>query len=97
MSYTKGPWTVYCDHYDGPIHRIEIVALGKTVARIYTSVPEQDMDNARLIASAPELLEALKGLYADQVDYLTINHLGGMDNHWMKAARAAISKAEGKS
>ena len=89
---------MYDDHYtmqDGvEIRRLEILALGKTVARIYTSVPEQDTPNAKLIAAAPDLLFALKGLYADQVDYLTINKLGGMDNHWMKAAREAIAKAE---
>jgi hypothetical protein len=40
------------------------------------------------------LEEALRGLYEDQVDYLTLNNLGGMDNHWMKAARAALAKGE---
>lgn len=58
------------------------------------STDERDC-NARLIAAAPELLEALAGMYADQVDYLTLNNLGGMDNHWMKVARAAIAKAKG--
>lgn len=53
--------------------------------------------NARLIAAAPELLEALRGLYEDQMDYLRINHLGGENNHWMVAARSAIAKAEGRS
>jgi len=37
-----------------------------------------------------ELEAALRGLYEDQVDYLRLNHLGGMDNHWMKAARKAL-------
>jgi hypothetical protein len=37
-----------------------------------------------------ELEAALRGLYEDQVDYLRLNHLGGMDNHWMKAARQAL-------
>lgn len=36
------------------------------------------------------LREALKGLYDDQVDYLTINKLGGMDNHWMVRARKEL-------
>lgn len=63
-KHTPGPWSVYDDHYtiqDGiEIRRLEIIALGKTIARIYTSVPEQDTPNARLIAAAPELLEALQ-------------------------------------
>jgi hypothetical protein len=40
-----------------------------------------------------QLEAALNGLYEDQVDYLTLNHLGGMDNHWMKAARAALGSS----
>jgi tRNA C32,U32 (ribose-2'-O)-methylase TrmJ len=44
-----------------------------------------------LKAENERLREALKGLYDDQVDYLTLNHLGGMDNHWMVRARAALA------
>ena len=36
------------------------------------------------------LQTALRGLYWDNVDYRTRNHLGGMNNHWMKAAREAL-------
>jgi hypothetical protein len=36
------------------------------------------------------LEQALRGLYWDQVDYLTLNKLGGMNNHWMRAAREAL-------
>lgn len=56
MSHTPGPWKFYDDSNDGKTNRIEIVAIGKTVARIYHSVPEEDLPNARLIAAAPELL-----------------------------------------
>jgi hypothetical protein len=42
-------------------------------------------------AREPTKLEvALRGLYWDQVDYLTLNKLGGMNNHWMRAAREAL-------
>lgn len=40
---------------------------------------------------ARTLAFALKGLYDDQVDYLKLNNLGGMDNHWMRAARIALA------
>lgn len=41
--------------------------------------------------SRAEKLEfALRGLYLDNVDYLTLNKLGGMNNHWMRAAREAL-------
>lgn len=48
---TPGEWVCYDDSSDGKTNRIEIVAIGKTVARIYRSVPEQDLPNARLIAA----------------------------------------------
>lgn len=57
--------------------------------------------NARLIAAAPDLLEALKGLHDDVVEYVTLNKLHDADgspainNHWMQRARAAIAKATG--
>ena len=106
-AHTKGPWSIYrpisknaearlgVDGSNG--HAIVFFAYGddNTDSGIHGATPEEAEANARLIAAAPDLLEALKGLYADQVDYLTINKLGGKDNHWMKAARAAISKAEG--
>lgn len=37
-----------------------------------------------------ELETALRGLYWDNVDYLTLNKLGGMQNHWMRAARVSL-------
>lgn len=51
----------------------------------------------RACNSHDELLAALKGLHDDIAEYARINNLGGFDNHWMKAARAAIAKAEGHS
>lgn len=57
---TPGEWACYDDSNDGKTSRIEIVAIGKTVARIYRSVPEQDLPNARLIAAChPENIRAL--------------------------------------
>lgn len=32
----------------------------------------------------------LRGFYWDQVDYIKRNHLGGMNNHWMRATRIAL-------
>lgn len=37
-----------------------------------------------------DMQTALRGLYWDNVDYLTLNKLGGMQNHWMRAARMAL-------
>jgi len=47
--------------------------------------------NGELAMQVEAMREALQGLYDDNVDYLTLNNLGGIDNHWMKAARAALA------
>lgn len=52
--------------------------------------------NARLIAAAPDLLEALQGLHDDTMDYIKLNNLGGENNHWLVLARFAIAKATGE-
>lgn len=59
-------------------------------------ITEIDRANANRIAAAPDLLEALRGLLADIEEYQRRNHLGGENNHWQVAARAAIAKAEGR-
>lgn len=93
-QHTPGPWNFYDDSNDGKTNRIEIVAIGKTVARIYHSVPEEDLPNARLIAAAPDLLEALQDIVKSLVD----QDDEGMIEHaqQMIIARAAIAKATGE-
>ena len=85
-TYTPGPWNLYDD--TASTGRIEIVALNKTIARIYRSVPEEDLPNARLIAAAPDLLEVLEicAMVLNQVWYRTPADM----------AYAAIAKATGE-
>jgi hypothetical protein len=96
-EYTPGPWVVYDDSNNGKTNRIEIAARGKTVARIYHSVPEEDLPNARLIAAAPDLLEALQLT----VLQLTVLHLTNpmalqiTRADLVKKAQAIIAKATG--
>ena len=53
--------------------------------------------NARLIAAAPELLEALIAMEKEKSDYMTINKLGDPAKETTnKIARAAIAKATGE-
>jgi hypothetical protein len=68
-----------------------------TVADINKMREPEHEANARLIAAAPELLEALKMGYADTMDYIQRNHLSGAENNrWLVLARAAIARAEGE-
>ena len=47
----------------------------------------EDVANARLIAAAPELLEALKAWFKNDIS----------TTEWLRIARAAIAKAEGRA
>jgi hypothetical protein len=92
-KHTSGPWTIEC----GKNYSNEIVGKSKTgkdwvLARTTAAKVGRDQDdaNARLIAAAPDLLEALKTL-ATQAE----SH-GAEGIYWDKA-RAAIDKAEGRA
>jgi hypothetical protein len=87
-KHTPGPWVVYDDSNDGKTNRMEIAARGKTVARIYHSVPEEDWPNACLIAAAPDLLEAL-------VEASVALRIGHNSLTALEKASAAIAKATG--
>ena len=61
----------------------------------YNQIVEKILQDRRwLLARVDELAEALRGLHDDNVDYLRLNHLGGYDNHWLKAAREALARLE---
>lgn len=88
-KHTSGPWRVSCDR---------IVSVKTNVVLAETCSPsaydpehrEQDA-NRRLIAAAPELLEALKAM---------VQHGGESAEEWidlryLQQAQAAIRKAEG--
>lgn len=100
-AHTPGPWMVVHENVAKEINCFEVanvshfrVILDGGGWPAITGVPE---DDARLIAAAPDLLAALKMGYADTMDYIRLNKLGGEDNRWLVMARAAIAKAEGKT
>ena len=92
MSHTPGPWKFYDDSNDGKTNRIEIVAIGKTVARVYHSVPEEDLPNARLIAAAPELLMLVRHIVSNH-EPEALNLLFG--SGWADHAKQVLAKVEG--
>ena len=89
-KHTPGPWSHY-DDSKGCVHRHEVVAMGKTVARIYCTNGDEieDKANASLVAAAPDLLAALQSLIGGFGGAIVI---GGSDSRAV-AARAAIDKA----
>lgn len=96
-GHTPGPWVHYSasKHYPpgsslnyGSI--IWATGVGEVAQTPGLSDVEKDNANARLIAAAPELLEALQALQ----DGWVANHIPAAT--WAKA-RAAITKATGES
>ncbi len=90
MKHTPGPWTAtrwrVCA--EEPFRYITDTANNKA------SRTEENEANARLIAAAPELLAALKGM----VEHLLDDRSDGRDEeNALSSAMGAIAKAEGKS
>jgi hypothetical protein len=94
-THTPGPWSVSIepDKYDTGRDEIRVLAEEDrnhpqgplTVSRINQHLAGESVANARLIAAAPDLLEALRGLI-DQLEAAGI-HIPG----------EAIAKAEGRA
>lgn len=94
---TKGPWVVLPEECDKPYIRIRGARLGErykianVLTPIYEGVSEREAQetraNAKLIAAAPELLEALHRLVenVDGGEFISITRI--------EEARAAIRKA----
>lgn len=103
-KHTPGPWTALCDPSTVRKNRMAMVATSHKEGMcidVTTSGANysEDMANARLIAAAPELLEALKaiegewrGELPDTFKTPPPERIGVL---WEKA-RIAIAKAEGK-
>ena len=88
MSYTPGPWVCF-KNGEGKLLISDSEVDAFPIAEVYGV---QDEQNARLIAAAPDLLEALKRLaaYGDVFAY-RFNETNPYEQ-----AIAAIEKAEGK-
>lgn len=102
-QHTPGPW-VLADNGMGVIRGgvVRQYANGSTQDQIVMACSVTDDNgcmkaNARLIAAAPELLEALQMGVSETLDYIQRNHLSGAENnHWIVQAKAAIAKATGE-
>lgn len=93
-GYTKGPWFLINDHcVGGPIEPgWEEAGCGVAHCGMRARTAEEATANARLIAAAPDLIEALQDI---------LEYSGGAasaldDEYVMDRARAALSKALGE-
>ena len=103
MNHTPGPWEIWSGAnthcFDGIIrspHSPNAIAfVDADVTEIDDDVVRIDPSpNARLIAAAPELLEALRNC----IEFIEDAQIVEAQWHWepVKQARAAIAKATGK-
>jgi hypothetical protein len=86
MAHTPGPWRY------GELSECILTERGHCVA----SIAESDLDarqaNARLMAAAPDLLEALSNI----TECAEAGTDGANMDLWISQARAAIAKARGE-
>jgi hypothetical protein len=99
-KHTPGPWSAFIS----PNQKTIAIDIGATPKGLRPNIVDwmgfdgngiplnQNVANARLIASAPELLEALKALVKMHSNYFGID--GAWDEEFNKANKA-IAKAEG--
>lgn len=105
MSHLSPPWKVLSPlknetdpHKQRKYHVYQTALSGHTegiadtASYEWTFTPEQHAANARLIAAAPELLDALVDLI-NQLDLIGIPDWHGAEGLSLKHAHAAITKA----
>lgn len=102
-NHTPGPWAAYVDIHpnDSSLNEIRIVEpktetenlTALTIAVLNQNMGREAIANANLIASAPDLLSALRFLLADYIAIEGEKLTGSSVPADM--ARAAIAKAEG--
>lgn len=91
-KHTPGPWEYFKNKTHAVISTEKLYDYGRpTIAKIWPGSCKESEANARLIAAAPEMLEALKNIQS--------NAKGTMPPFLLEAIMVAeyvIAKAEGK-
>lgn len=67
MTHTQGPWS-YIGNGDVVAKSDKYCGGEKDIASVFLTVNDEDEANARLIAAAPELLEAAQAWLNDDID-----------------------------
>ena len=94
-EHTPGPWEYVVDTWhNNELYIVAADAPQDHIGEIYSS--EED---ARLSSTSPELLEALKNLLAEAVEFDDGREWiqAGINPETVRQARAAIAKAKGES
>jgi len=87
MEYTKGEWKYNCPYID--------TTEGHRIAQVYNYWVPGYSDNAKLLAAAPDMYEALKDVLG-MADSHTLNMMCEPGLTIEQKIQQAISKAEGK-
>lgn len=105
-THTPGPWSIHEDsdltarHICAPNEAESLIAQVSTWKRGSLKEKTEAVANTYLIAAAPDLLTALKGLLNECAMHGCFEHVS-FDHPSVKpafdAARAAVAKAEGRS
>lgn len=92
-GHTPGPWALRRGHSVVEIRTVAGLAVAQTTSDAYWQSFSAEADaNARLIAAAPEMLEALK----QAREYLRYSLGSTSETNPYPAIDAAIAKAEGR-
>lgn len=101
-THTKGPWQAmprFQDHIEVRHSCPREGAASRVVARVTvrSTWENEQTANARLVAAAPDLLDALQAAF-EYLDMIPESAAGGCDEavRIARKARAAIAKATGK-
>jgi hypothetical protein len=84
-KHTPGHW-----HYDSWGSRAEVLDADGAIVVVFRNATDQQIEDAHLIAAAPELLELAQYALAVSEERLPLG------KQWRDKARAAIEKARGE-
>ena len=101
-EHTPGPWMFIKDEMGckriGPSRKWRRRGIAEVCATVGLFDEVQDLANARLIAAAPDQMQALKGAPPEPGGNVSVGEFLRQYREWYNGPRqAAIAKAEGES